>query len=167
MKKQLFLLVMILLPMVASADAVEIDGIYYNLIQKGKGAEVTTNPNKYKGDINKTFDDLKDRVERANNISYMLGFKDKADSLRTQFSNRIDNEPENDPSTGGNGHGGIAEPGLEDPKPKKKVTINVIARNITTEWQIETEEELDDYLKQFRKQIVDRLDEHKILKIQF
>lgn len=51
MKKQLFLLVMILLPMVASADAVEIDGIYYNLIQKGKGAEVTTNPNKYKGDI--------------------------------------------------------------------------------------------------------------------
>ena len=35
---------MMLLPMVASADAVEVDGIYYNLIEKSKEAEVTKNP---------------------------------------------------------------------------------------------------------------------------
>ena len=35
-----------LLPMIASADAVVIDGIYYNLISKTKTAEVTTNPDK-------------------------------------------------------------------------------------------------------------------------
>ena len=51
MKKQLLLLVLILLPMVASADAVEIDGIYYNLISKTKEAAVTTNPNKYSGSL--------------------------------------------------------------------------------------------------------------------
>ncbi len=51
MKKQLLLLVMILLPMVASADAVEIDGIYYNLISKAKTAEVTSNPNYYKESV--------------------------------------------------------------------------------------------------------------------
>ena len=51
MKKQLLFLVMILLPMVASADAVEIDGIYYNLITKVKTAEVTSNPNYYTGSI--------------------------------------------------------------------------------------------------------------------
>lgn len=52
MKKQLLLLlVMILLPMVASADAVLIEGIYYNLITKGNIAEVTSNPNKYTGSI--------------------------------------------------------------------------------------------------------------------
>ena len=57
MKKQLLLLAMILLPMVASADAVEIDGIYYNLITKGKIAEVTKkesdygSPNYYSGNI--------------------------------------------------------------------------------------------------------------------
>ena len=46
MKKQLLLLVMMLLPMVASAgDVVEVDGIYYNLIEKSKEAEVTKNPN--------------------------------------------------------------------------------------------------------------------------
>ena len=51
MKKQLLLLVMMLLPMVAMADAVEIDGIYYNLIPKGKVAGVTSNPNKYSGSV--------------------------------------------------------------------------------------------------------------------
>lgn len=36
----------------ASADAVEIDGIYYNLVKKAKIAEVTENPNHYLGEIN-------------------------------------------------------------------------------------------------------------------
>lgn len=51
MKKQLLLLILMLLPMIASADAVEINGIYYNLIEKAKVAEVTVNPNKYSGII--------------------------------------------------------------------------------------------------------------------
>ncbi len=42
---------MSLLPIVASADAVEIDGIYYNLVNKLKTAEVTRNPNGYSGNI--------------------------------------------------------------------------------------------------------------------
>ena len=40
-----------LLPMLASADKVEIDGIYYNLDDEAKTAEVTNNPNYYQGDI--------------------------------------------------------------------------------------------------------------------
>ena len=51
MKKLFLFLLTILLPMVASADAVEIDGIYYNLISKAKVAEVVSSPNKYKGDV--------------------------------------------------------------------------------------------------------------------
>ncbi len=49
MKKLFFILVTMLLPMVASADAVEIDGIYYNLISKGGAniAEVTSKPTGY------------------------------------------------------------------------------------------------------------------------
>ena len=42
---------MILLPLVASAEPVEIDGIYYNLVTKAKQAEVTSNPNKYTGSV--------------------------------------------------------------------------------------------------------------------
>lgn len=43
--KHLLLFLMMLLPLTASADAVEIDGIWYNLIKKAKTAEVTRNPN--------------------------------------------------------------------------------------------------------------------------
>lgn len=49
MKKLFLSLLTILLPLVAFADAVEIDGIYYNLITKAKEAEVTINPNTYTG----------------------------------------------------------------------------------------------------------------------
>ena len=42
---------MMLLPMMANADAVEIDGIYYNLVVRTKQAEVTNNPNKYFGEV--------------------------------------------------------------------------------------------------------------------
>ncbi len=51
MKKQLLLFVMMLLPMVASADTVEIDGIYYTL-SYSEEAYVTKNPNSYTGNIN-------------------------------------------------------------------------------------------------------------------
>ena len=51
MKKQLLLFALILLPLVASADPVEIDGIYYNLVTKTKQAEVTSKPNKYTGSV--------------------------------------------------------------------------------------------------------------------
>ncbi len=51
MKKQLLLLVMMLLPTMASADAIEIDGIYYNLINKSKTAEVVNGDKAYSGII--------------------------------------------------------------------------------------------------------------------
>ena len=51
MKTFLLSLLTILLPFVANADAVEIDGIYYNLVKKAKIAEVTSNPNKYSGSV--------------------------------------------------------------------------------------------------------------------
>ncbi|MBR4644751.1 MAG: leucine-rich repeat protein [Bacteroidaceae bacterium] len=52
MKKQIIFYVMCLLPMIATADAVKIDGIYYNLISKLKTAEVTSNPSRYTGFVN-------------------------------------------------------------------------------------------------------------------
>ena len=52
-KLLLFLSVILLLPVMASADVVVIDGIYYNLITEGNVAEVASNPysNYYTGNI--------------------------------------------------------------------------------------------------------------------
>ena len=51
--KRTLLVILTLLPMSVSlwADAVEINGVYYNLIDKIKTAEVTKHPNHYKGDV--------------------------------------------------------------------------------------------------------------------
>ena len=52
MKKNLLLLLLMLLPLAASADyTVEIDGIYYILNPTTEEAEVTKHPNKYTGDV--------------------------------------------------------------------------------------------------------------------
>ena len=51
MKKLLFLFILMLSPMWASADVVEIDGIYYDLSSYNKTAEVTRNPNNYSGKV--------------------------------------------------------------------------------------------------------------------
>lgn len=52
-KKLLTMLAAILLAGTnAFAEAVEIDGIWYNLVSKAKVAEVTKNPNKYTGTVN-------------------------------------------------------------------------------------------------------------------
>ena len=49
MKKKLFLILLALSPVAVIADAIEINGIFYNLIGKGKVAEVTSNPQGYSG----------------------------------------------------------------------------------------------------------------------
>ena len=51
MKKLLLSLLLMSLPILASADPVEIDGIWYNLGPKAKEAEVTKNPNNYSGNV--------------------------------------------------------------------------------------------------------------------
>lgn len=53
MKKVLLSILLTLLPLLASAETVEIDGIWYNLVPKAQKAEVTSNPNSeiYSGNI--------------------------------------------------------------------------------------------------------------------
>ena len=51
MKKSFIFFLFAFVPVLLWADPVEIDGIFYNLIEKGKIAEVTKNPNKYTGSV--------------------------------------------------------------------------------------------------------------------
>lgn len=51
MKQITLTIVITLIPLMVSADIVEVNGIYYNLISKMKTAEVTINPQQYHGDV--------------------------------------------------------------------------------------------------------------------
>ena len=51
MKKLYILLLLAFLPLIVNAEAIEIDGIWYNLVNAHKTAEVTSNPKSYSGEI--------------------------------------------------------------------------------------------------------------------
>jgi hypothetical protein len=51
MKKLLLLFALMLSTLMASADVININDIYYNLDFSTKTAEVTSNPNKYSGSV--------------------------------------------------------------------------------------------------------------------
>ena len=58
MKRAIFPILLMLLPFLASAETIEVEGVWYNLISKGQVAEVTNNPSidkfsgsSYSGDI--------------------------------------------------------------------------------------------------------------------
>ena len=68
MKKITLLITIIMLPMLASAETIEIGGIYYNLIAKANAAVVTENPNGYTGTVvipaSVTYDGVEYAVKR-------------------------------------------------------------------------------------------------------
>ena len=74
MKQTILSFLLALLPLAASADAVEIDGIYYNLVSKLKTAEVTRNPNKYTGTVTipktVTYNDVTYNVTSIGNLAF-------------------------------------------------------------------------------------------------
>ena len=123
---------------------------------------------KYRDEIIQKFKEFIDKVESANDISIMLGYKDKADSLMNQYYNKFDNETPYEPPIPGEGAGSVGEGGGGKPvAPKKKTTVNYNAGMLQTSWRIESEEELDTYIRSFRDQIAGLIKEDKILKINF
>lgn len=134
------------------------------LLQRIKGKSYE---DKFKTEITNKFNDLKDRVEHENDISDMLGFKDKADSLRTQYSNRIDNEVEYDPTPMPGGEFADGHKGAEPVVPSIKKTKNVMVRSLTSDWRIESEEDLEKCIEKLRKQIRPYIEEDTVIKIQF
>lgn len=136
--------------------------------------------NKYREQVLRDFMDLEDRVDKINDISEMLGFKDKADSKREMYFNLIDNEAEELQEAGGEqgeqpingsdqtGTGVPVQLPQPNPnKPKQKKVRNIMARNLATAWRIETEEDLERCLNGLREQVKKQMDSDSVIKIQF
>ena len=68
MRRQLLLIILILLPVVTNAQGVEIDGIYYYFRKERKTAEVVYDPDYYSGDVT-----IPDRVT-YNNVEYSVTY---------------------------------------------------------------------------------------------
>ncbi len=129
----------------------------------------------YKSQVIHDFMELDDRASRTGDISDMLGFKDKADSRCVTWLNKIAQREAS--STAArlqayaekvqNINQGNESSGEEPPAPpvkKVKEQRTVLARSITSDWIIESEEDLDKYMDSMKKQILAQLDDdHSVL----
>lgn len=126
------------------------------------------------------FNDLSDRAGRQNDISIMLGYKDKADSLLKTYLDKIaitvQKRREHEP--GGTGEGGSGENnggsktlGIAEsvhPPKKPREVKNIMIRDITSKtWIIHDEKDLDQYIDQVKKSIAKNLDGNTDLYINF
>ncbi|MBO4458248.1 MAG: BREX system P-loop protein BrxC [Butyrivibrio sp.] len=116
------------------------------------------------------FMDLTTRAEDTNDISDMLGFKDKADSKcvtwLTQISQREAAEQKDEPEISIVREGDDPDKGTSGTKKSKK-TKTILARTITSDWIIETEEELDKCLGELKKQIMSQMDAEYRINVTF
>ena len=121
------------------------------------------------------FRDLEDRADRTADISDMLGFKDKADSRCVTWLNKIAQKESFYKPTGFQAHSEELQnrnDGTDErqyvfsvpPVAKLKEQRTVIARSITSDWIIESEEDLDEYMDTLKRQILALMDdEHSVM----
>ena len=110
---------------------------------------------RYEARVKREFHDLLERATNEPNISDMLGFKDKADSLCKKYLDEFARipDPQPTPVQPDDQDGGIDTTPVI-PTPKKPKVKNVIARNIVADtWYIKNTGDIDNYLNNLRKQI--------------
>ena len=129
-----------------------------------------------KGEVRAAFSNLAERAAKESDISNLLGFKDKADSLCRRFLDRFaDMAPKGETQKGETltGQekiaGNVGETPLEErysAKPKKMK--NLMARDMTSGyWVVSRREDLEHYLEQIRARVESELDEDTVVRIQF
>jgi len=132
----------------------------------------------YKQQVIQDFMELEDRANSTNDISDMLGFKDKADSKCVTWLNKISQKEASSTAArlkayaekmdGAGKDKSDNDEQHKDPVAKKaKEQKTVLARSITSDWIVENEEDLDKYLDTMKKQILAQLDDDHSVIISF
>ncbi|MDN6162035.1 MAG: hypothetical protein L0I79_04590, partial [Atopostipes sp.] len=132
-------------------------------------------------DFREQFNHLSNRLEKSNNIARINGFEKEAEALREKLLNQIQSELElrerkreeerkkiKKETEDGKGEGVI----IDKPKPVQKpvkrnkyISINKV--NPATAWEIETKEDIDQYLNKLRVELEKELTEDTIITIDF
>ena len=132
----------------------------------------------YKGPVLTAFADLSDRAGKQKDISDMLGFKDKADSLLKNYLDKFArltaeaaakaSEKKDNPETPED-HPDSTDPCVQEPKiTYMRKTKNLMVRDLTSNiWVIKDEHSLNQYMDQLRDRIKKELDSNTDIIIRF
>ena len=118
--------------------------------------------NSLKPGIMAQFDALQKKAEECNNVAHLQNIKVEADTMKVRLLNKIAAEeaklnPIVDP---------VDNTPIKEPIKKQK-TISIKTINTATTWQLETEEDVDKYLKELRSKLIGKLEENTVIHIEF
>ena len=109
------------------------------------------------------FDELQKKAESSNNIANLQSINVEVDALKTRCLQEIvDNEPKPVPPDDG---------GDNPPEPPKVVKAKKVYSmkfiNASTNWQLETVEDVDKRLQELRTKLISKLEENTVVHIEF
>lgn len=122
------------------------------------------------------FIEISEGAERCNNVSVLRSYADKAEALKIRLLNEMDKldadiakkkaEEEAQKAGGQNGDGGKVDLVVKVPLKKTK---NTTIKNVThtSSWRIESEADVDKYVDQLRKSLLDELNGNDIVNVEF
>jgi hypothetical protein len=113
----------------------------------------------------KLFQEIHYKATHCNNVATLQNIKVEADALKVRLLNEIakrdEKEAEKQSQNGGANTGPVPLPKL-----KKRKTISIKTVSLTSSWQIETAEDIDEYMKALKAQILKELDGDTIISIE-
>lgn len=118
------------------------------------------------------FQELRDKMDRCNNVATLQGIKVEADALKIRCLNDIEAEEakltvvtppviEN----GGDSDIPVTPPAVKPAKKRKSISIKSVSTSST--WQIETADDVKMYVAELEKRLLDALEEDTIINIEF
>lgn len=123
------------------------------------------------------FKELKDGAQKCNNVSTLRGFGDKADALKIRLLNEMDKrdaqlaklkaEEEARKAARQNGNAQNTDMPVAPVKVRKTKNIPIRQMTGTASWRLETEDDVDKYLKALRTRLTAQLDEDTIINVEF
>lgn len=118
----------------------------------------------YEGELKdryqKLFQEIYEKAKTCNNVATLQNVKIEADALKVRLLNEMSRKDEEIVSKKGDGEGAV--------KPiKKKKSISIKSVSLTSSWQIEKAEDLDEYIRDLREQILKELEQDTIINIEF
>ena len=122
------------------------------------------------------FEELRDKMDRCNNVATLQGIKVEADALKLRCLNEIASEearlappvaPPKPPVEGGEGNANPPAPPVIAPPVKKRKSVSIKTINNASTWQIETEDDVKKYVAELEKRLIDTLEDNTVINIEF
>ncbi|MDD4402235.1 MAG: BREX system P-loop protein BrxC [Desulfitobacteriaceae bacterium] len=120
------------------------------------------------------FEEIRKKAKCCNNVATLQNIKVEVDALKVRLLNELTKKDEQIAylrvAEEGSGKGGETDQGNEpqpQPKIKKRKNISIRTVSLSTSWQIETPQDLDQYLAAMKERILKELEEDTTINIEF